>query len=333
VRVLVTGTGGTGVGAGIVAALENTYWYPVAADAHPFSWGLYAAPEGVLLPWADDPGYLDAVLKVIAGTGAQAVIPGTEQETVLLTSHRDLIPVPVIGNNAWLMPMMRDKNLAQVRLAELGFRPVPALPWAQRDQAGDVVGFPVVVKPSCDTSGSRGVYLVTGPGELEALAPLVRPSTIIQPYLADARHEYTVGVLSARNGDIIDSIVIRRELTGVSLLQSAGDAAVSTGFSQGVIVRDQRIQDYCETLASKLGSAGPMNFQIRVTDEAIWVFEVHPRFSFSAPLRAAAGFNEADALLRHWLHGEQPGRLDYRTDVAVIRSFDQIVVPVSEMLS
>jgi carbamoyl-phosphate synthase large subunit len=63
------------------------------------------------------------------------------------------------------------------------------------------------------------------------------------------------------------------------------------------------------------------------------VFEVHPRFSGTTSIRAAAGFNEVDILIRNFLLNEQFSNIQYQTDVAAIRAFSNILVPRSEMLA
>jgi carbamoyl-phosphate synthase large subunit len=349
--VLVTGTGGTGVGAGIVQALTGPgardRWDVVAADADPFSWGLYAAPRGVLVPSVRhrnrNEAYLARLREIIAGTGAVAVIPGTEPEAVLLATRHFSVPVPVMTNQASLMPLMTDKRYAQDRLAALGLPRVPSYAWPDRQQAVRDCGFPLVVKPWYATSGSRGLHLVTTQAELDAIDLALPPGDYgaylpdVQPYLGDPGHEYTVGVLAGDDGTVMDSIVIRRELTGFTLHTrkdtAGGQAAVSTGFTQGYIVRDPDVQDYCERLAGLLGSRGPLNIQLRRHQGELYAFEIHPRFSGSAGIRASAGFNEADMLLRHRLDGEIFGRCGYQADVAAMRAFTHILVPMSEMLS
>jgi carbamoyl-phosphate synthase large subunit len=335
-RILVTGTGGTGVGASVLQALLTGpgRWETVAVDAEPFSWGLYAADLHAVVPHASDPGYLAAIQEIVTQLGVEAVIPGTEAETVLLAEHRDEAGAPVIANAAALMPLMRDKNQAQAKLAELGLPVIPSYPWEQCWEAAAEFGYPLVVKPTLETSGSRGVHLVTSVKELDALDAFIRaqPGLVVQPYLGDADSEYTAGVVSGHRGNVIGSIVMRRKLTGLSLLSAKGGAAVSTGFSQGFIVSYPALRDFCEDLAKRLGSTGPLNLQIREHHGQFHVFEIHPRFSFSTSIRAAAGFSEPDMALRDVLLGEDVACPDYRTGVAAIRVFDHILVPAGDML-
>jgi carbamoyl-phosphate synthase large subunit len=342
--VLVTGVGGRSVGAGILHALMRAdeavrcRWETTGTDADPFSWGLYLADRRALVPLASRDGYLARIQELVAKFRIAAVIPGTEPEAAFLAAHRNELPVPVIANDAHLMPLMMDKKEARTRLAHLGLNFVPHYSWDEREQATREFGFPLIVKPTRGTGGSRGVYLATNKNELEALSPFVHAEfgPIVQPYLGDAESEYTVGVLSDRLGNIIDSIVIRRKLLGLSLLDAkphgGGMAVVSSGISQGFIVQDKEIQDYCEDVAKRLNSRGPLNLQLRVHDGEFYVFEVHPRFSGTTPIRASAGFNEPDILLRNSLYGEQFGRLNYCTDVAAIRAFEHILVPMNDLL-
>jgi carbamoyl-phosphate synthase large subunit len=343
-RVLVTGVGGRSVGAGVLHALMRTddavrgRWETLACDAEPFSWGLYIADAAALVPLASAEGYLDRIRELIAVHDLAAVIPGTEPEAALLAQRRADLPVPVIANDAGLMPLMTDKRQAEAKLRELGLRFIPSFPWERRAEAVAAFNFPLLVKPASESGGSRGVHLVMGDAELDALASAVVPGThpIVQPYLGHAEAEYTVGVLSDSEGAIIDSIVIRRKLLGLSLLdaKTAGTttAAISTGISQGFIVRDEAMQAYCEALARRLDSRGPLNIQLRVHDGDYYVFEIHPRFSGTTPIRASAGFNEPDVLLRHHLNGETFGRLGYRDNVAAIRAFEHVLVPIEEMI-
>ena len=344
-RVLVTGTGGTGVGASVIQALQHDgAWEIIAADAHPFSWGLYAADCGELLPWASDPAYLPRVAEVAKWHDVAAVIPGTEAETALLAACRDRLDVPVIANDVALMPLMRDKRLAALRLADLGLPYIPSYPWDRRDRAVAEYGWPLVVKPMRNTSGSRGLHLVTSRAGLDALAATFSPRIAaehlpdVQPYIGDCDNEWTVGVVTGTDGALFGSVAMRRDLTGFSLhtagVHEGRRVAVSTGYSQGRIVKDDLVQGFCEDLAVRLGSRGSLNIQLRVHGGVPYAFEIHPRFSFSTGIRASAGFNEPALLLRHWLDGWTPGgRVQARTGVAAIRAFTHVLVPEQDLLS
>ncbi len=345
--VLVTGTGGRSVGSGVLHALRRASpevrarWRVVAADADPFAWGLYKADAAVLLPLAKSPDYVAAVERVVREHRIDAIIPGTEVEIeILLQNAARFSPAVVIANRLELLPLMLDKFETARRLASLGYKPIPTVPIGERHSIIEQFGFPLVLKPTRSTGGSRGVHLVRDEDELERLLPHLneQSSICVQPYVGDCEQEYTVGVLTDRDGSLIDSIVLHRKLIGLSLLDSAraGDrrCAISTGYSQGFVIKSPAIQTFCEELALRLQSRGPLNIQLRLdpaTKEPL-VFEVHPRFSGTTPIRADVGFNEVDVLMRNWLSGERFGRLEYRTEVAAIRAFEHVIVPISQLL-
>jgi carbamoyl-phosphate synthase large subunit len=281
------------------------------------------------------------VQRVVREQQVDAIIPGTEVEIeVLLRNAAAFAPAVVIANRLELLPLMLDKFETPQRLASLGYTSIPTVPLAEWPSVVARWGFPLVVKPTRGTGGSRGLHLVRDEAELRRLLPQLdeQTKTCVQPYVGDGAQEYTVGVLSDRSGNLIDSIVMLRKLSGLSLLAAANvgnrRCAISTGYSQGFIVRAPAIQAFCEELALRLESRGPLNIQLRLdlaTQEPL-VFEVHPRFSGTTPIRADVGFNEVDLLLRNALCGESFGRLDYRTNVAAIRAFEHVIVPMDQFL-
>jgi carbamoyl-phosphate synthase large subunit len=76
---------------------------------------------------------------------------------------------------------------------------------------------------------------------------------------------------------------------------------------------------------------GPANIQCRLVGDEVKVFEVHPRFSGTTSIRAMVGFNEPDILIRNYLFNESFDRLNYQTNVAAIRAFQNLIVPISEI--
>jgi carbamoyl-phosphate synthase large subunit len=144
-----------------------------------------------------------------------------------------------------------------------------------------------------------------------------------------------VGVLIDRDGELIDSIVLHRKLVGLSLgLSRVIDGRsymLSTGYSQGIIETHPQVAEVCEALAKEIGIRGPANIQLRLDDDEAKIFEVHPRFSGTTSIRAECGFNEPDVLIGSFLLGQGSGRIHYQRDVAAIRAFQSVIVPISEM--
>ena len=198
-------------------------------------------------------------------------------------------------------------------------------------------GFPLVAKPVLLSGGSRHLALLADEDEVQCYLSTLPPGVdvMFQEYVESGESEFTVGVLVSDAGKVIDSIVMRRRLAGLTLaterIIGSKRYALSTGYSQGYFEDHVMVAEECERLALAVGARGPINIQCRVSEGKVYVFEVHPRFSGTTSCRAAAGFNEPEVLIRHRLFGESFSRLAYRRDVAVIRAFTQVLVPKDKL--
>ena len=343
-NVLITATGGRSVGSGILHALTrssdavNERWNVIAADADAFAWGLYKVNESVLLPLAGASNYLDAVKKTIDKFKIDAIIPGSEAEAQVLSVSVNELGIPVIGNKPSLIPLMMDKFAMVEKLKSLNLPFIETYRIENWQEAFAKHKFPFVVKPTTGTGGSRGLHFVFDERELKMLLPSLATQSnyCIQPYIGSGDDEYTIGILSDKAGSVIDSIVMKRKLTGLSLLNAkkinAINYAISTGYSQGFIIKDAILQGFCENVATLIGSTGPLNIQLRKYEDKYYIFEIHPRFSGTTPIRADVGFNEPDILLRNNLNDETFGRLDYKFNVAAIRALEHVIVPMDKLL-
>lgn len=340
-KVLVTGVGGRSVGAGILFALKTlqSKYAVIGTDADSFSFGLYKANCGYVIPKAGASDYCDALNRIIKTHNVQAIFPGTIPEVEYLSKRAKEINAPLIMNmNAGLVDICNDKFAVYNYLKKLGINtPESVMP----DDVKHLIkqkGIPIIVKPRIGTGASRNVTFVANKKELDYIREEYEKeniSYIFQEVIGSGEDEYTVGVLNDKDGNLIDSIVIHRKLAGLSLKEqrtiNGKIYAVSTGYSQGFIIKDETISNYCEHIASLLNNIGPLNLQVRIHDGKIYVFEVHPRFSGTTPIRASAGFNEPDILFRNFLFNEKFGRINYQYNVAAIRAFEHILVPLNEM--
>ena len=344
-NILITAVGGRSVGSGILHALTRASaevidrWNIIAADADTFSWGLYKVSQHTLLPLANAPGYISAVQDAAEKFSLDAIIPGSEPEANVLSKNKHLFEIPIITNSHEIMPLMMDKFSTTAKLKELGLPLIPTFKVEDWKEALTKFGFPMIIKPTTGTGGSKGVTLCASEIEMHTILNNLPTNSgyCIQPLIGTEDDEYTVGVLSDKTGKIIDSIVMKRKLIGLSLLDTkkVGDLkySISTGYSQGYFIKHKLIQDFCEQLALSIKSNGPLNIQLRLHKGEIYVFEIHPRFSGTTTMRADVGFNEPDILLRNYLFEEKFDRLPYSSDVAVIRAFEHVVVPIEKMLT
>ncbi|MGM4986959.1 ATP-grasp domain-containing protein [Tardiphaga sp. 841_E9_N1_2] len=342
-NVLITGVGGRGVGYQLLHAMSLTQgrYRIVCVDAVSFSYGLYLVDSRYIVPLASSPDYIPTLIDIIKRESIDVLLPGTEAELIKISGARDEIEKtgcrPIIGSRS-VIDLAFDKAKLYRWLDEQGIG-VPRSGTVGNWRAlVEEVGFPVVAKPSGNSGGSRNVAILADVAEVEdyiANFPGDRDTIIVQEYVGDAESEYTVGVIIASEGSIIDSIVMRRNLIGLTLgvSRSIGgkNYALSTGYSQGFIVEDKEIQEFCEALSRRMEIVGPANFQLRRHKGTIKIFEVHPRFSGTAAVRAEAGLNEPDIIIRNQVFGEHFGRQPYQTNVAAIRALHTILVPMQDL--
>lgn len=341
--VLVTGVGGRSVGHQILTALKllGDKYRIIVTDADIFSAGLYQASDRYVVPQAFAINYAKTIRSVILKESVDVVIPGTEVEVYTLARHREILadlkctlianPTPVIdicSNKAVLYDWLKAHSLAVPKTVS----------GKDYQELVAKVGWPIVGKPTEGTGASRNVAILCNEIEVKNYAAEAETNNvkiIFQEYIGSPNEEYTVGVMISKKGGVIDSIVVHRKLIGLSMgvqrIINGHHFALSTGYSQGFVIKHEEIQSFCENLACKIGIIGPANIQLRLHQGKAVIFEVHPRFSGTTSIRALVGFNEPDVLIRHFHLGEEFGRLNYQYNVAAIRSFHNTIVPVSEM--
>ena len=196
---------------------------------------------------------------------------------------------------------------------------------------------PAILKPSVGGGGSANVFIVQSRDELLAFSRYLLGMSscfILQEYVGTPDEEYTVGVLFGKDGTLINSIAIKRVInnaltirtqvpnrTGRSELGSR--LIISTGISQGHVADWPRVRAACEEIAASLSPTAPVNVQCRVANGVVVPFEINPRFSGTTSLRAMAGYNEPDILIRRDVFGENISvRFPYK-DLMILRGLEE----------
>jgi len=347
--VLVTGIGGGGHGEQILKALRLGHrpYRIVGTDASPACANRGRVDHFATLPPAHAPDYLGALTVLAREHGCVAIFHGSEPELAALSKARSELEaqgfyVPV--NPPELLATCQDKARTFDHLSACGF-PVPACHEisALADLAA-VETLPAVLKPSVGGGGSANVFIAQTRAELEGLAAHLlqhHEHFLVQEYIGTPEAEFTVGVLFGRDGTLITSIAIRRMLNTALTVRSRvpnrsgrpalGDTlAISSGVSQGHVADWPEVRRQCEAIATSLAPRAPVNIQCRLVDGAAVPFEINPRFSGTTSLRAMAGCNEPDLLIRRDVLGQrvEPGA-PYR-DVVILRSLEETIVDLGE---
>ncbi len=346
INVLVTGVGGGSFGEQILKALRlaKTKYHLVAADVSRHSTGFEMADTSCILPFANNESYLSSLVAACRAHSIDVLFPGSENELRLVSKHRQLfldagIFLPI--NSDELIEICLDKNTLFDRLAKNCFE----IPQFRRvAELSDIRGFdlfPMVLKPSRGSGGSANVFIAQDPEERDFYARSllkVYSEFVAQEYVGTPDHEYTVGVLADMDGNLLNSIVLRRYLQSALSVRTripnrtgreelGAYLTVSTGISQGIVESFPTLAKQCEDMALSLGVRGTINVQCRFSAGKAWLLEINPRFSGTTSLRALTGYNEPDLLIRkHLLNERIEPFFPYRRGV-ILRRLHEVFFP------
>jgi len=339
INVLVTAMGGGGHGEQILKAIklaEQGHYWIVGADANPNCPQFNLVDQSAVLPFANSPDYMEQLFELIDKYQIKALFHGCEPELKLFAKHREAIEargvfLPI--NPTAVIDLCMDKEKTNRRLTELGFDSPKFTVIETRADLAAIDWFPVVVKPSVGGGGSANVYVAQNPRELKGLADYLELGEsqikfFIQEYVGTPDDEYTVGVLHDMDGAYINSIAVKRALTGqlnirmsvpnqTAKVKLGSKLVISSGVSQGEIGRFPKVTEQCKAIAKGIDAKGPINIQCRLVDGVVKVFEINPRFSGTTSIRAMVGYNEPDVLMRKHI-GSEAAVTDFRYEEAII---------------
>ncbi|MFY7790991.1 MAG: ATP-grasp domain-containing protein [Polynucleobacter sp.] len=348
INVLVTAIGGGGHGDQILKALrlasEGRYRI-FGADAKGDRAQACLVEDFEVLPPASDPSYLDKLLELCQRWEIRALFHGCEAELKLFADQREKIVAAGIFlpiNTSQLISLCMNKAALNNRLDELGFKAPQYAVVSDAKALKSIDWFPVVVKPSIGSGGSASVYIAQNFKELMSLADYLglgeeSHNFLIQEYVGRPEDEFTVGVLHDLDGEYIDSIAVRRDLSGglnVRMMvpnrteksELGPRLVISSGISQGIIGKFPELTEQCREIAEALGSKGPLNMQCRFVDGKVRIFEINPRYSGTTSLRAMVGLNEPDLMIRYHLLKETISRNCNWPEAVIERTLTEHIV-------
>jgi carbamoyl-phosphate synthase large subunit len=323
-RVIVTGVGGGSVGEQICKALRlgSRPYHIVATNQSALKARVSTADAIRELPPASAGNYLDDLLSLAQEQRTQFVIPGSEPELLkICQGSAQLVSVGInaLVNNERVIATCLNKQSTVNLLQANGFR-TPATFCLTQNGSPQQDTFPWVVKPMQGGGGSAATFVAQDEREFHFFVAYLRANgytPLAQEYVGTADNEFTVGVLHSPKGTLLGTAVMRRHIksgmsnrvnvTNRTVKKQLGEVlAISSGLSQGEMVDFAPVRTAAESIASAIGSTGPLNIQGRWDGERFIPFEINPRFSGTASLRALAGFNEPELLISALLGQEPP---------------------------
>jgi carbamoyl-phosphate synthase large subunit len=198
--------------------------------------------------------------------------------------------VPIIGTSPDMIDLAEDRNRFKKLLQKLGLnQPENTICYSKQQVITQVkeIGFPVVVRPS---------YVLGGKG-----MAIVYDETYLLKYLAEYEDIFETGPLlldkfltDAREIDV-DALCDGKDVFVPGIMQHVEEAGIHSGDSACSIppysLSEKSIAEIKEAttkLALALNVKGLMNVQYAIQDDILYVLEVNPRASRTAPFVAKA---------------------------------------------
>ncbi|TWE11976.1 ATP-grasp domain-containing protein [Rudaeicoccus suwonensis] len=316
--VLVTGAGGAAA-VTVLRSLTGSATL-VAADIDPVAVGLYLVPRErrALLPRGDDDEFIDALLAVAIQQCADLVIPTVDSELRKVSAARDRFAaagIDILVESVATLDMCLDKFALMQACSAASVR-VPATVLLEKGMAPDALeplGAPFIIKPRSG-AGGRGFEILRDATELKRVP---HDGTMLAQALLPG-DEYSIDVLAHPDGGVIAAVPRRRDKV---------DSGIAVA---GRTVADDALEDFGRQVADVIGARGVVNVQAKLDNSGTpALLEVNSRFPGTMALTQAAGIDMPLLAVRA-ARGENLPRHMHFKEVAVVRYWEDIVVPIDE---
>ena len=213
--------------------------------------------------------------------------------------------VPVIGTSPDSIDLAEDRERFQKLLKDLDLRQPPNRTARNEEDAlklAEEIGYPLVVRPSY-VLGGRAMEIVYSASELQtyiryAVAVSERSPVLLDRFLDDAI-EVDVDAVCDGAEVLVAGIMEHIEQAGVH----SGDSACSLPPCSLDRQIQQRLREQTCKLALALNVIGLMNVQYAIQGDEIFVLEVNPRASRTAPFVSKATGLSIARIAAHCMFG------------------------------
>ncbi len=238
-----------------------------------------------------EPLTLEDVLEVIELEKPYGVIVQYGGQTPLkLARDLEAAGAPIIGTSPDCIDLAEDRERFQGLIERLGLKQPPNRTARNETEALELaaaIGYPLVVRPSY-VLGGRAMEIVYEQSDLQsyirdAVAVSNQSPVLLDRFLDDAV-EVDVDALSDGKSVLVAGIMEHIEQAGVH----SGDSACSLPPCSLDAGLQAQLSDQTRQLATALNVVGLMNVQYAIQGNDVYVLEVNPRASRTAPFVSKA---------------------------------------------
>ena len=238
-----------------------------------------------------EPLTLEDVLEIVAVEKPRGVIVQFGGQTPLkLARALERAGVPIIGTSPDSIDLAEDRERFQQFLERVGLRQPPNRIVRQTSEAtarAAEIGYPLVVRPSY-VLGGRAMEIVYDERDLErymhAAVAVSNDAPVLLDHFLEAAIEVDVDAICDGRDVLIGGIMEHIEQAGVH----SGDSACALPPHTLTPTMQDELRRQVGIMARGLNVIGLMNTQFAIQGEAIFVLEVNPRASRTAPFVSKA---------------------------------------------
>ncbi|WP_339889382.1 ATP-grasp domain-containing protein [uncultured Flavobacterium sp.] len=321
--ILLIGAKGCSVSEGLLKCLRNAKYENITILEHSKNAAhIYRVDNYLITNKTPDDGedYIDNLITICKENNIDVVLPGSTWEARIISEFKDKLNksnIITLVNNIETITIGDDKWNTYEYLSKLGIGTPETFLDIEEVVNNEKTTYPIIIKPR-QGRGSQNIFIAQNEIELRIICDyfvIKGLNYIIQEFIGRNDHEYTVGVISDKNGKVIQSIVMKRLLLGGA-----------TGYAE--VCEPGFINEFCEDVARKVNSTGPINIQLRLdNNNKPSLFEINPRFSGSAPMRTLAGFNEPQMIINNFFYDEEIAQQKISYGNKYYRAFQEIEIP------
>jgi carbamoyl-phosphate synthase large subunit len=238
-----------------------------------------------------EPLTLEDVLEVIAKEEPEGVIVQYGGQTPLKLSRAlEAAGAPIIGTSPDSIDMAEDRERFQILVKNLGLKQPANATARTEEQAVKLareVGFPLVVRPSYVLGGRAMEVVFTEEdlrGYMTSAVKVSNDSPVLLDRFLDVAIEVDVDACCDGEDVLIGGIMEHVEQAGVH----SGDSGCSLPPNSLSAETQADLRDQTRKLAKALSVVGLMNIQFAIQNGIIYVLEVNPRASRTAPFVSKA---------------------------------------------
>ncbi len=198
--------------------------------------------------------------------------------------------VPIIGTTPESIDVAEDRDKFKSLLKKLNLTQPEngiAVTFDEAKEVANVIGYPVVVRPSY-VLGGRAMEIVYTEEDLQSFMERATEASPEKPILIDKFLEDALEI-------DVDAVADGERCVLAGIMEHIEEAGIHSGDSASVLppysLDDEvieRIKRYTYSLAKDLNVVGLMNIQYAVKNDVVYVLEVNPRASRTVPFVSKA---------------------------------------------